>query len=599
MAEKTYKPQSVLRLLQLLKPKHWKYLAGLSSRVILTTTERLTIAYLLKLMTDAITQGNKSDFQSVLISWLAFYAGFILVAPFILYLWRVAVIEGTANIREEVFRHILRLPLGYHEIHHSGDALSVLTNDLSAAEKAYQEDLYVLVEASVQGFTAAIMMLMINWQLAVLIFLSNVGPLLVNALFAGPLRKVGQEIQTRLGAMSERMTDLLAGFQVVRTFNLGEWILGRFEQANDDVLSESLKRVRMESTLSASNSFAGLFTLLPMIYGAYLVMVGQTTFGAYVALIQLNNQISYFVYSLGGVISRIQSALAAADRIFALLDSPTEPESYAPVPDAGTFFSKNGHGTMVALEDVIFAYNGGENILKSLSLEVSPGQFVAFAGPSGGGKSTIFKLLLGCYPHKGGGIQVAGKPLSEYRLEQLRELIAYVPQDAYLFSGTIHENIRYGRPDASDIEIEEAARAAFAHDFITELQNGYQTLVGERGARLSGGQRQRIAIARAFLKDAPLLLLDEATSALDSESEQIVQKALEVLMRGRTTLVIAHRFSTILNADTIHVIADGKVVESGNHTELINLHGVYANLYELQFKVNNNTEAEPELPLIA
>jgi ATP-binding cassette subfamily B protein len=236
MATKTYKKQSLWRLLQLLRPKHKKYLAGLFSRVLLTTTERSVIAYLLKLLTDAITAGNKAHFRNTLISWIAFYVGFTLVAPFILYLWRSSVFEGTANIREAVFRHMQRLPLGYHEIHHSGDALSILSNDVSAAEKAYQEDLYVLVEASFQGITAAILMLAFNWQLALVIIVCGMVPLLINTLFAKPLRKVGQEVQSRLGTLSERMTDLLAGFQVIRTFNLGDWILSRFSKANDDVL---------------------------------------------------------------------------------------------------------------------------------------------------------------------------------------------------------------------------------------------------------------------------------------------------------------------------------------------------------------------------
>jgi ABC-type multidrug transport system fused ATPase/permease subunit len=594
MKQVTYTRQSIWRLLKLLKPKHVKYILGLSSRVILTTTERLTIAWLLKIMTDAIVNGDKAGFQSTLIGWIAFYVGFVIVAPFILYLWRSAVIEGTANIRESVFHHIQRLPLGYHEIHHSGNALSVLTNDVSVAEKAYQDDLYTLVEASAQGFSAAVMMLLINWPLALLIVLSGLAPLAVNALFAGPLRSAGQAVQSNLGKLSERMTDLLAGYQVVRTFNLGEWILSRFEQANDAVLESSMRRVRLDSALAAGNNLAGIFTFLPMVIGAYLVMIGQTTFGAYIILVQLNNQIMYFMYSMSGVVSRIQSALAAADRILALLDSPLEPERYAASPAAGSLPSKNGHGSMVAFRDVTFAYNGGENILNALSFDVAAGQFVAFAGPSGGGKSTIFKLLLGCYPVKGGALYIAGKPLSDYPLAALRDQIAYVPQDAYLFSGTIYENIRYGKPDASEADIHAAAKAAFAHEFITEFPDGYQTVVGERGARLSGGQRQRIAIARAFLKNAPILLLDEATSALDSESEQIVQRALEVLMRGRTTLVIAHRFSTIIQADAIHVIAGGQVVESGTHGELLAQKGVYANLYDMQFKLNHEGQPAPD-----
>jgi ATP-binding cassette, subfamily B, bacterial len=239
------KQQSLWRLLALLRPKHRKYIAGLTARVILTTTERLFIAYLLKLLTDAIVGGNKPQFASILVTWIIFYLVLAAIAPFVLYLWRSAVVEGTANIRETIFKHIQRLPLGYHELHHSGDALSILTNDASAAEKAYQEDFYTLVEVIVQGVSSAVLMLYVKWELALVIILCGLVPLAINSLFAGPLRRVGQAVQGRLGAVSERMTDLLAGFQVVRTFDLSGWILSRFSQANAQVLESSLQRVRL------------------------------------------------------------------------------------------------------------------------------------------------------------------------------------------------------------------------------------------------------------------------------------------------------------------------------------------------------------------
>ena len=511
-------------MLALLRPKHRKYIVGLSARVVLTTIERLYIAYLLKLLTDAIVGGNKTQFVSVLVTLIIFYAVLTAVAPFVLYLWRSAVVEGTANIRETIFKHIQRLPLGYHELHHSGDALSILTNDAAAAERAYQEDFYTLVEVIVQGVGAAILMFYVKWELALVIILCGLAPLAINSLFAGPLRRVGQAVQARLGGVSERMTDLLAGFQVVRTFDLGNWILARFSQANQQVLESSLQRVRLESALAAGNNISDLFGTLPMMFGAYLVMTGNTTFGVYLMLVQLSNQINNLVYQVGGVISRVQSALAASDRILALLDSPAEPEQLAAPPGSTAVLGSEavalpsaGENSRIAFEQVSFAYNGddAERILNALSFQVTPGQFVAFAGPSGGGKSTIFKLLLGCYAVKQGAILVSGKPLSDYKLSDLRDLIAYVPQDAYLFSGSILDNIRYGKPGASQAEVEAAAKAAFAHDFVMEFPSGYQTIVGERGARLSGGQRQRIAIARALLKDAPILLLDEATSALE------------------------------------------------------------------------------------
>ena len=590
------------RLMRLIRPVHKKYLLGLTLRVALTTIERVVIAFLAKSAIDAMTQGTVSSFRSGLLAWVLFYLGYVAVAPFVINLWRSAVYEATTNVRSVVFQHLNRLPLGYHEAHHSGDALSILTNDVAAAEQAYQDDLLRLVEASAQGLAGMVAMLLLNWQLALLIILSGMAPLIVNSLFAGPLRKIGQQVQAHLGGVSERMTDLLAGYQVVRTFNLGAWILERFERDNDRVLDASLKRVRIQSALAAANDFAGLFGLVSFAAGGYFALVGLATFGVMIALIQLSNNIAYFAYSIGGTISRIQSALAATDRILALMDAPLEPDAYPALPSqvASTSLSFSaGSASPAAIEfrNVVFGYTEGENVLNSLSFDVREGRMVAFAGPSGGGKSTIFKLLLGCYPIQGGEIRLSGVPIWDYRLADLRDLFAYVPQDAYLFAGTIYENIRYGNLNANEDQIIAAATAAYADDFISEFPKGYRTVVGERGARLSGGQRQRIAIARALLKDAPILLMDEATSALDSESEEVVQRALEVLMRGRTTLVIAHRFSTIVHSDMIYVIEDGRVVEQGKHEDLMSIEGIYHALFDMQFRLEKDG-AVAELPAL-
>jgi ABC-type multidrug transport system fused ATPase/permease subunit len=309
-----------------------------------------------------------------LITWALFYIGYLFVAPFVIYLWYSAVVEGTANIRQAVFSHLQRLPLGYHEVHHSGNALSILTNDISAAEKAYQEDLLTLVESSAMGLGAVIFMLVLSWQLALLVLVSSVLPLIINTLFAGTLRKIGDEVQSSLGGLSERMTDLLAGYQVIRTFNLGDWILERFETSNHQVLDSSMRRVRTEANLAAANDFTGLFNFMPIVAGAYLVMTGHTTFGILIGVIQVSNQINYFVYSLGGTISRVQAALAAADRILKMIDEPLEPERYS-LPEQGQ--TKNmtpiGNNPFIEFADVKFAYNGGPNILDGLSLGIQAG----------------------------------------------------------------------------------------------------------------------------------------------------------------------------------------------------------------------------------
>jgi ATP-binding cassette subfamily B protein len=318
-------------------------------------------------------------------------------------------------------------------------------------------------------------------------------------------------------------------------------------------------------------------------------MGGTVEVGTVWAITHLFGNASFMFGSVGDFVTQVQRALAGASRVFELLDWPVEQEKVAQ-PQKSVPWSEQKE-SMITIRDLAFGYEGDDagdsgddvEVLRGISMSAGQGQVVALVGPSGGGKSTIVKLLLGFYPVRDGQIAIDGKLIEAYPLPQLRSMMAYVPQDAYLFDGTIEENIRYGKPDASREQIVAAAQAANAHDFVMEQPDGYDTPVGERGAKLSGGQRQRIAIARALIKDAPVLLLDEATSALDSESEQQVQDALGVLMEGRTTVAIAHRLSTVENADTIVVIDDGRVVEEGRHEELVGQGGLYTRLYELQF----------------
>ncbi len=590
MKNKGLKTSTLWRLFEFLKPKRFQYFGALIVVAAIYAAERLFTGYVVKLFTDAITTQDMDLLKRSVLYWMLFAVGMISITPLFLYAWRVSIVRGIASMRQAVFGHLQRLPLGYYESRHSGEAMSILTNDVAAAEQAFQDNILTLVQSTFQGISAIIFMLLLKWDLALLIIVSGLFPLVINAVSAKPLRRVGEETQQKLAGLSERLADLLAGFQIVRTFNLGDWILDRFDRSNEEVLGANLKRVRIESALAAGNDFGFVVVVLAYITGAYMVLKGQTTLGVLLALVQLNSPVQFFVYSLGGTISRLQSALAAGDRILAVLDAELEPQRYpAPVAlpasaDSPAAATATTPGRVVAFTGVTFSYGDERPILQSLSFDIQEGQVAAFVGPSGSGKSTIFRLLMGHYPVANGSISVSGQPIHAYTLSELRDLSAFVPQDAYLYSGSVLENIRYGKPDASEEEIIAAARASHAHDFILELPAGYDTLVGERGARLSGGQRQRIAIARALLKNAPILLLDEATSALDSESEELVQQALNVLMRGRTTIAIAHRLSTIENADVIYVVDGGRVVDRGQHQELVKKDGLYRYLYELQFR---------------
>ncbi len=573
-----------------LKPWRGLYWLSLVGLAIILATERTYIAYVVKLFTDSVTQNELDLLWRSLKVWGLFLLGWIPLNVLVSLLWRSTTMRCIANLRQTIFAHLQRLPLGYHEQRHSGDLMAVLTGDVTATEQAFQEDMLNLVNASLQGISAAVYMLFLDWKLALVTVASGLVPLVVNALSAKPLRQVGQVIQNRQGQVSERLADLLAGYQVVRTFSLGEWILGRFGTANRDLLQSGLRRARLDSILAAANGFGGSMFIAPLAVGAYMVLTEQTTFGTMMALIQLNGPIQFLVYSLGGTITRIQSSLAAADRILDVLDATPEPERYGDTVDGATAGTDPQPDALIEFSQVTFGYNEDEaEVLQEMTFVIRQGQVAAFVGPSGGGKSTILKLLLGCYPVRQGTVYVSGQVLNACRLAELRDRFAYIPQDAYLYSGSILDNIRYGRPGATQEEVIAAAQAAYAHEFIGEFPDRYQTVVGERGARLSGGQRQRIAIARALLKDAPVLLLDEATSALDSESEELVQRALDVLMRGRTVLVIAHRLSTVEHADVIYTIDDGKVVEAGTQQELLEQKGLFYRLHELQFR-----DAEPE-----
>jgi ATP-binding cassette subfamily B protein len=342
------------------------------------------------------------------------------------------------------------------------------------------------------------------------------------------------------------------------------------------VLQASNKRVKKQSTVEALNMFTGMmgFAIIT-VFGGFLVIEGIITIGVIVAVTQLQNGVQGLVQSLGRFITNLQASLAAGDRVYKLFDEAKEPKTYKYT----TTIEEND--CALTLKDVSFKYDQAM-VINKLNMAINLHQTAALVGPSGGGKSTIFKLILQFYPLLEGAIQVDELSGDETPLSVLRKHIAYVPQNAHLFNTSVRENIRYGNLEADDKTIIEAAKMANADVFIRELEHGYDTVVGENGAKISGGQRQRIAIARAIIKDAPLLLLDEATSALDNESEKLVQNALERLMNKKTSLVIAHRLSTIEHADVIHVMSEGNIKASGNHTTLIKEDGLYKTLYENQ-----------------
>lgn len=568
----------LFRLIQFIKPHRWSYSIGLAGNIVVGVSFNILVAFIFK---DLFGAAVKADMSLLIRAVLFLVAGLLLLsalAPIFNNLFYSSVVKIMADIRIRLFRHVTRLPVRYYEQNHTGDMVSRITNDVWAIERVYSDQLQTTLSVVAQGVSAIIIMLIQEWRIAIILVLLGISSVFINKAFSKVLRKIGDNNQKYLGLTTERITDLLAGFNIIKMFPISQLIGKRFDEANTGVKDSMYARsvtacwMRCVNNLIANLGSSGVLAL-----GAFMVLHNYTSFGIIIMMTQLLNSVSSMFTNFGGLMDRFQYVLAGAGRVLNLLDEPGEPEKY-------DVSGPKDMNNVIEMKNISFFYEKDKMILDGLNISVKKDEIAALVGTSGGGKSTVAKLLLGFYSPESGSISINEKPLSQYTLVQLRDLIAYVPQDAYLFDDTIEQNIRYGRLDASKDEIIAAAKAANAHDFIMEFPDGYNTNVGERAVRISGGQRQRIAIARAILRDAPILLLDEATSSLDSESEQLVQEALNVLMKGRTVIIIAHRLSTIEKADVIYVIDEGRVLEQGRHEELVGSGGLYNSLYELQFQ---------------
>ena len=419
---------------------------------------------------------------------------------------------------------------------------------------------------------------MLDWQLSLLTLITVLLVGEAMKIFGKKMKASGTVIQERLSDITALMQESISAVRVVKSFVREDFEIDRFTNQNNLNFRAQMKSVQIQSLLTPTVEFlAALAVTVIVWFGGYEVVNGNITAGALVAFLTYAVNLANTVKRISRVYGTIQKAMAGADRVFEIMDMP---EAIQDKPEAKVMPPVRGY---VEFDDVSFGYKEGVPALENISFSVQPGQMIAFVGPSGAGKSTIANLVPRFYDVTGGAIRIDGEDVRDVTMSSLRTQIGIVPQETMLFSTTVRENIRYGRLDATDEEIEQAAKDANAHEFIMQLPEGYDTKIGERGMNLSGGQRQRIAIARAILKDPQLLILDEATSALDTESEKVVQAALDRLMVGRTSFVIAHRLSTIFNADQIYVIEKGHIRERGTHEELLKLGGLYSSLYNIQF----------------
>lgn len=496
----------------------------------------------------------------------------VVVGVISLLIYRVATIRYNVeakrvygDLSERVLDAEMSLPYSYYEKHHSGEIVSKVSYDLTKMGDIYGSRLRRVVMPFLQVVSYLIPMFLLSWQLTLCLLVNSV-MMAIELLLLNPMHRISRELSGVNTAMTNRLSDMLQGMEQVRMFPGGRGTVAQFREENHHYEKKNGRKTLYTACLEGSSKgFELLCSLVFLMLGIYYVDKGYTTLGALAAIYTLYASFSFQFLQIGKYIPELVGCLANAQNIFDFLDEVKEPANWyrekgdervaetaqAETPAGQKTTTGIQHANAVEIRSIRFSYTGEEDVLRHFSLEVKKGECVAITGASGCGKTTLSKLLLGLYPLGEGDIRVNGMSMRESDLADLRRQIAYVPQEPYLFQGSIAENIRMGRPDATEKEIREAAMQAHAHDFIMEFPEGYDTTVGERGNNLSGGQRQRIAIARAILNDTSIILLDEATSALDNESEQAVNEALRNLQGQKTILMIAHRPSTIELADRV------------------------------------------------
>jgi subfamily B ATP-binding cassette protein MsbA len=505
----------------------------------------------------SVIKGFATYFQSYFISWVGF-----------------RIINDMQN---RLFAHLMRMDLQFFHDNATGTLVSRFTNDINQMRAAVSNALAGIGRDSLSVIALVAVMFYQDWRLGLVSFFAFPTAVYPIQRFGKRLRRVVVNTQEHLGDFVAELDQSFQGMRVVKAYGMErheeEKIAGITETIFRLVFKQSRVRARSGPLME---TLGGLAIAAVIVYGGSRVIEGTTTAGAFFSFMTALMMAYQPVKNLSNLYPSLQEGLAGAQRLFTILDlTPTIVEK----PDAQPLAVRGG---AVRLENVVFGYDASRRALDGITLDMPAGKRVALVGLSGAGKSTVLNLIPRFYDVEAGRVLVDGQDVRDVTLGSLRERMALVSQEILLFDDTVRANIAYGRPNATDAEIEAAARHAAAHDFIAALPQGYDTTVGEHGAKLSGGQRQRLAIARAMLRNAPILLLDEATSALDTESERQVQTALEALMKGRTTIIVAHRLSTIADADVIHVIDHGRLAESGRHAELMARGGLYARLYAVQ-----------------
>jgi subfamily B ATP-binding cassette protein MsbA len=581
MAKNKSKVNSYIRLLKYVKP-YGKLLILSVICMILVSASNLYVPWIIKDVIDKVLEEKDMTMLYVIIASIIVVM-FIRGSTTFAHRYLMGFIGQSVirDLRNKLYEHLQNLPIAYFDKRRTGEIMSNLTNDISALQNAMTTDFIMLVQEGAIFIGSFAAMIYLQWKLTVLCLVIVPVVSVTIKFFGKKLHSSGRSVQEKLADVTSMLQETISGVRIIRSFNRTEYETERFGKVNQSNFKATVKSIRQQSQMTPIVEFLAALAIAVIIwYGGVSVIDGLMTAGELIAFliyaINLANPIKRIAESFGN----IQKSLAAADRVFAILDEPEEDYDHSHEKELIVISGR------VEAKHVKFEYEKDNPVLTDLNFVANPGETIAIVGPSGAGKSTIANLLPRFYEITGGEIDIDGMDIREASLGSLRDQIGLVPQDTLLFNTSIKENVLYGRLDATDEEVWEAIRSANAEKFIKALPHGIETKVGDRGLVLSGGQRQRIAIARAILKNPKILILDEATSALDTESEKIVQDALDKLMVGRTSFVIAHRLSTIKNADQILVLNNGVIAEKGNHEELMAKGGLYYDLYTMSSQVN-------------
>lgn len=515
------------------------------------------------------------------VTLLVLYLIRMLLNYFIQYYGHVMGVRMQAQMRSDMFNHLEKLPYSFFDSHETGKIMSRMTNDLmDISELAHHGPENILI-STISVITSFIYLSSIHLGLTLIIFVCVPFLLLIAQLLRKKMRDAFMKSRVSVAQINASLESSISGIRVTKAFTNAEKEREKFEVGNNQfVVSRSEAYHAMGQFHSATSFITDVFNVIVLIAGGFFLYHDAINFGDYSAFVVSVSLFISPVMTLINFMEQYQNGVTGFARFLEIMDAEPERDSEGAV-DAGTL---EGH---IELKHVTYTYDNEKDVLNDVSLNIERGKTFALVGPSGGGKTTICHLIPHFYDIASGEIDLDGKNICTLTMESLRRNIGIVQQDIYLFNASIRENILYGKLDATQDEVEEAARRANIHDYIMSLPDGYDTVIGERGVRLSGGQKQRLSIARVFLKNPPILILDEATSALDNTTEILIQQALDELCKGRTTLVVAHRLSTIKNADEIAVVSDGRIVEQGTHDALIQANGLYADLYRLQFRANS------------